>query len=50
MLQNFVASHLGYEDSKDRVDLINIATRTHGLNKPVLEPEKVPMQIDAWSL
>ena len=50
ILQNFVASHLGCEDSKDRDYLIQIETRTHELNKPVLEPEKIPTQNETWSL
>ena len=50
ILQNFVASHLGYEDSKNRDDLMQIAIRMHQLNKLILEPEKVPIQIDVWSL
>ena len=50
MFQCYAAAHLGYEDSINREDLIQIATRMHELNKTILEPEKVPMQIDAWSL
>ena len=50
MLQCYVAAHVGYEDSKNREDLINLATKAHEYKKPMLEPEKVPMQIDAWSM
>ena len=49
MLQNYVASHIGSEDSKNRDDLISMATRCE-LNKKNLEPQQVPMKIDAWSL
>ena len=50
MLQNFVVSRLGKENSKSREELIEIAQKNHQLNKRILEPEKVPLQIDAWSL
>jgi len=50
MLQCYVAAHIGYEDSKNREDLINLATKVHEYKNPTLEPEKVPMQIDAWSM
>ena len=33
MLQNYVASHIGSEDSKNRDDLMSMATRTCELNK-----------------
>ena len=50
MLQNYVASHIGYEDSKNRDDLISIASNIYHQNKNILEPQLVPMQINAWSL
>ena len=33
ILQNYVVSHIGYEDSKNRDDLISIASKTHQLKK-----------------
>ena len=48
-LQNYVASHIGSEDSKNREGLMSMATKTHDLNKKNLELENIPMQIDAWS-
>ena len=50
MLQNYISSHLGFEDSNDRKDPIENATKIHKLNKSLLEPEKIPMQMCAWSL
>ena len=49
-LQNYVASNIGSEDLKNQEDLMSMATKTHDLNENILEPEKIPMQIDAWSL
>ena len=43
MLQNYVASHLGYDDSKCGKDLTNVANNMHEHKKPVLEPEIAPM-------
>ena len=50
MLQNYVASRLGYENTKSREELISVTERLHKLNKSILEPNKVPMQIEAWTL
>ena len=47
MLKNYVSSHLGYEDSKNREHLIKNGTKMHKLNKCALELEKIHMQIDA---
>ena len=35
--QNYVASHIGYEDSKNREDLMSIASKTYD-HKKTLEP------------
>ena len=50
MLQLYVASKLGFEDSKSREELIHMAEKLITLNKPMMPPEKVPTQIDAWTL
>ena len=50
MLQNYIVSHIGKEDSKSREELINIAEKIYTLKKRILEPEKVPLQIDTQSL
>ena len=47
ILQNYVTSHIGYEDSKNRDDLISIATKIYKYNKPILELHKIPIQIDS---
>ena len=49
VLHNYISSHLGYEDSKNREDLIKNETKTCKLNKCALEQEKIPMQMHAWS-
>ena len=43
MLQNYVSSNLGYKDSKDQSDLIEICPKVHKYNKPILKLEKVPL-------
>ena len=50
ILQNYVTSNIGYEDFKNRDDLISIAIKIHKYNKPILEPHKIPTQIDTWCL
>ena len=50
MLKCCVASRLGLEDSKSRDELTSVAENMIKLNKPILPPEKVPMQIDDWTL
>ena len=50
VLQNYVASHIGSEDSKNLEDLTSMSTKIHDLKNKILELNKIPMQIDAWSL
>ena len=50
MLQQFVVSRVGYDDANNREELLSVVKRLVKLNKPMLPPEKVPLQIDAWSL
>ena len=51
LLQNYVASYIGYEDSKMREDLTSIVTKVKNLKKKqILKPEYIPMQIDSCSL
>ena len=43
MLKNCIASHIGYEDSKNREDLMSITSKTYEHKKQTLEPKKVLM-------
>ena len=47
---NYVAAILGYDNSSNRCDLTSNAIKIQKLKKPILSPEKVPMQMSAWSL
>ena len=49
-LKQFMSSRLGREDSRDRAELIETVNKMLSLNKVVIQPDKVPMQIDSWSL
>ena len=50
MLKQFMSSRLGRENSEDRSELIRKVNKLLSLNKVVPQPDKAPMQIDAWSL
>ena len=47
--ENHIASHIRHKESKNREDLMSIEWKTYGYEK-TLDSEKVPMQIDTWSL
>ena len=48
--QEFVSSRLGRECSKYRSELTRTVSKLLSLNKVALQSDKVPLQIDAWSL
>ena len=50
ILQHYVSCRIGIDYSKSRNDLISIVIKLILLRKKFLQHDKVPLQIDAWSL
>ena len=50
IMQRFMYSRMGSENSKNREELMQMAEKLCLLNKITLPPQKMSMQIDAWNL